>query len=57
MKETAVDDYLAISEEAKEIAAEMKAYEEEKKNIRANPEYLDPLVFWSSKAGVYPCLF
>ena len=46
-----------VSREARELIAEMKAYEEEKVQIRVNPNFLDPILYWSSKAAVYPCLF
>ena len=57
VQECPVDPAIIVSDEAKQILEEMKLYEQEKKTIRTQQEYLDPLVFWGAKAGVYPCLF
>ena len=57
VQRTPVEEDVVITDETKEIVAEMKVYEEEKKHIRVNDEWLDPMAFWSAKAGVYPCLF
>ncbi len=57
VQECPVDPAIIVSDEAKQILEEMKLYEQDKKSIRTHQEYLDPLVFWAAKAGVYPCLF
>lgn len=54
----AVEDLaLSCEEDDKQILQEMRAYESDSNLYRRNPDFLDPLYFWSQKGSLYPNLY